>query len=190
MRKLYFLSILILPIILFATSCTILKEIRQPQTPTHYIPYDDLLNNPIYHNRAWEGRDAELFEAIYQIGKSYAQTHVYVPGETDCNDMAIDLWNMLHKKGITSVIAIGNLDMTGEKFTESNHAWLMIFTPKAYLVLEPTSGTVFIPVKDGGLACKGEAGVLYESKHSKFQYIEAWFYAKPSDLRADVGERW
>jgi hypothetical protein len=72
------------------------------------------------------------------------------------------------------MIAIGNLKLQNETLAQCNHAWLIIIdsTGKAF-ALEPTNGQLYF---------KGDS--ISE------QYMDNFLYAKPSDLRADLGSRW
>lgn len=177
------LSISILGTLSCATSCFEIPDYEEPapwETPTpevskpnrNVLP-EEIKNDPIYLNLSWKGRDDELVRAAAEIGLQYSETHVYIEGETDCNDMAIDIWNMLAARGITSIIVIGNLNKADESFAECNHAWLVILNSESKgLVLEPTNGEIYF-ITD-----------------VTQQYNQGLFYIKPSDLRADVKERW
>jgi hypothetical protein len=100
--------------------------------------------------------------------------HTYIENETACTDMAVDIWDMLRKQGITSVMAVGNPDMTNPTWSQCNHCWLIILNSEGkYFVLEPTNGQLYF---------KGDPEMS--------RYTYGFFYAKPSDLRADAGSRW
>jgi len=144
----------------------------------HGTHVEEIQSNPAYWNMAWASRDLELFDMVKDVAKQYYETHVYIQGETDCNDMAIDIWNMLHARGVTSIIVVGNLDMETETFSECNHTWLIVYADpgEALCAIEPTNGEAFLFP-----GCP---------EPKRFQYCSGFFYAKPSDLRADFGERW
>ncbi len=125
-------------------------------------------------DETWMGDELyELSQTPFSINEEYHKTHTYIEGEFDCNDMAVELWNILHKQGIASLIVVGNPDLENESFAECNHAWLVV--PYLYIpdffVVEPTNGEVYI----------GEEGK---------QYQEGYYYTSPSNLRADIWERW
>lgn len=151
-------------------------------TPSTYRPTHNLenseLHNPTYWNTTWTGSAYELQKKVKLINAQYFQTHTYIKGETDCNDMAVDIWNMLLTEGIRSIIVIGNLDKNAESFAECNHAWIIIPNKGgSYFALEPTNGK------------------CYSKRHIRDnprlkQYWEGFFYKLPSDLRADIKERW
>ena len=167
--------------------------IESPSSPSHGIPLTDLRMNTqywntghekealrIFENKTYDKADeawmadelAELYQTMSSINKEYHRTHTYIEGEFDCNDMAVDLWNMLHKAGIASLIVFGNLDLDNESFAESDHTWLVVpyqYYPHFFSV-EPTNGEVY----------------LSEDK----QYWEGYYYTSPSNLRADIRERW
>ena len=151
-----------------------LTELITPTKPTHTLSPNDYNVSSRYWNLAWSGRDYLLQMTTQQVGTNYFQWHTYIANETDCNDMAVDIWDMLSKQGIISLIVVGNIDKTGETWSQCNHAWLMI--PNAagyYFALEPTDGQLF-----------------FGSSPLWSQYSIGFFYAKPSDLRADIGSRW
>lgn len=194
----FVVGITILIIALVASpSTTPLPE--TPSSPSHGIPPEDLRTNTQYWNanheeealRIWQDKtyyeadfawmadeSLELEQILCSMNKKYHETHSYIEGEFDCNDMAVELWNIVHKQGIGSVIVVGNLDLDNESFAESDHAWLVV--PYLYLPLfavEPTNGEVCrMPPPD---------------EESEFhQYLEGYYYTSPSNLRADIWERW
>ena len=44
----------------------------------------------------------------------------------DCDDAALAMYRHFQNMGIESVPIIGNLDLKGEEFEESNHVWLLV----------------------------------------------------------------
>ena len=138
----------------------------------------DPVNDTKYWNTDWDV--IELSRAISSINKQYHKTHTYVEEEFDCNDMAVGLWNALQAKNITSVMVGGNLDLDNESFAESNHTWLLVtYVGIRLFAVETTNGEVY--------------QVLYDidSDDEGFkQYLEGYYFALPSDLRAAVKERW
>jgi hypothetical protein len=44
----------------------------------------------------------------------------------DCDDETLDMYYYFQKLGIESTPIVGNLDMTGEAYMESNHVWLLV----------------------------------------------------------------
>lgn len=44
----------------------------------------------------------------------------------DCDDAAMAMYHHFNDFGIESTPVIGNLDMTGEKYNDSNHVWLLV----------------------------------------------------------------
>ena len=144
--------------------------------PTHNMTLTELETNFVYHNIGLD--DGLLLQTVESINQSFNENHPYIPGETDCNNMAVDIWNMLAAKGITSVIACGNLSLTNETFEKCNHAWLVIFDNQgASYAVACTIGEVYH--RDD-----------VQDYPELAQYWEGFFYTKPSDLRADLKERW
>ncbi len=152
---------------------------RTPSSsPSHNFPTVDIVKDSQYWNAAWDA--TELYQKLWSINKLYRETHTYIEGVFDCNDMTIDLWNILHKQGITSVIAVGNLDLDKERFRECDHTWLLIQHSRdgslyRCFIIESTNGEVYaFDLKTKALA----------------QYIEGYYYSSPSDFREDTKERW
>jgi hypothetical protein len=153
---------------------SLLNDIITPSKPTHDLSSDDFNVSSTYWNLAWEGREAELQKTVREVNIAYYEWHTYIEGETDCNDMAVDIWDMLRRKGIISLLAIGNLELDDEHFDQCNHTWLVILNSSGgAFALEPTNGELYF-VGDTNYA----------------QYKRFFIYAKPSDMRADLGSRW
>lgn len=155
---------------------------KTPQV-LHNQTLEELNSNPAYWNLAWQGKYAEMESKTLAINQAYNKTHTYIKGETDCNDMAIDIWNILQTEGIVSIIVIGTLDKDGKTIADCNHAWLMInmlykgdSKPSGF-VLEPTNGEIYF----------GEDANLNPVLN---RYWRGYGYTKPSDLREDLGQNW
>ncbi|HEY32114.1 MAG TPA: hypothetical protein G4O10_03295 [Dehalococcoidia bacterium] len=149
-----------------------------PVSQTNHIVSADLGDAGEYWNLQWRGRAAELHHSLLALTWEYSQTHEYVFGESDCNDMAIDIWNDLASRGITSLIVVGNLEMSHESFAECNHAWLIVYNGEgAAAALDPSCGGVY---------CWEDT---QEYPYLK-QYWEGIVYQNPTDLWNDFQERW
>jgi len=155
----------------------------KPAPIRHDVPLKEIVNNPAYWNMAWQEKHAEMQGVCRRINQQYLTTHTYIKGETDCNDMAIDIWNMLQTEGITSILVAGNIDIPNPTFAQCNHTFLELFifdkenSKPNYFFLEPTNGEVY----------------FYEDAERNPQlknYEWGYFYIKPSDLREDFKERW
>lgn len=149
-------------------------------SPDHALAPAQVWGNASFRSTEWAGRDFQLQSKVEEIGRTYNKTHTYILGETDCNDMAIDLWNMLLTQNIKSVIVVGNLEKVGETFAELKHAWLDIFDSEGRVIyLEATTGQVtYGRLPDGATNPKA------------VPYREGWLYEKPSDLRKDLKDLW
>ncbi|NQT71857.1 MAG: hypothetical protein HQ553_03695 [Chloroflexi bacterium] len=149
-------------------------------SPDHALKRPDVWEDETLWSHAWKMRDYELQLTLEEIAQQYYSTHTYYEGETDCNDMAVDLWNMLLTQDIKSVIVVGNRDMTGETLEESDHAWLYAFNADGKVIyVEPTTGEVFYgKLPDGTTNPKAVS------------YREGFMYRQPSDLRKDLKEWW
>ncbi|MDY6911915.1 MAG: hypothetical protein SVM79_06155, partial [Chloroflexota bacterium] len=158
------------------------QQLEKQLTPSseHALPSEQIWNNPEYKSPAWEGRDYELHQTLVDLGKSFREAHLYLEGEYDCNDMAVNLWNMLLRKNITSLIVIGNREKVGETFNECTHAWLYVFDAQGKIIyLEPTTGDVLY-----GLLPNGSKNLAV------VPYRDGFIYEKPSDLWKDLKKWW
>ncbi|MBT9163585.1 MAG: hypothetical protein DDT24_00500 [Chloroflexi bacterium] len=153
---------------------------RLTPAPRHAVAGREIWGRPEFRSIAWAGRDYELQRKVEEIGRLLHRTHTFIPGETDCNDMAVSLWNMLLTENIKSVIVVGNLEKVGETFEESNHAWLMVFNARGEVFyLEATTGEViFGRLADGSINPRA------------IPFREGFIYLRPSDLRRDLKEMW
>lgn len=79
-----------------------------------------------------------------QIAKEYYETHKYEIHVYDCDNMAQDVWNMLHAKGIKSQIVVGNIDIEGNyNIYQCDHAWILAeVAPGSNLAIECTNGRI------------------------------------------------
>ena len=145
---------------------------------THYIPMMDLEDASQYWNTAWRGHSSELYDEILILTTAYFETHKYVFGETDCNDMAVDVWQKLLDSGIISLIVVGNLGKSYESFLECNHAWLMVYSSKgSAAAMDLARGKVFV---------WEDVRINPQLR----QYWEGFVYESPSDLLVDFEKRW
>jgi hypothetical protein len=103
-------------------------------------------------------------QKVVQLIKNYYDAHNYMEDIYDCNDMSGDIWNMLKKQGINSLLAVGNIDMPITDIAQSNHAWVLAeITPGTYLALETTLGTTVARKDNGG-------------------YYRGWSFKTPADV--------
>ncbi|HEY41474.1 MAG TPA: hypothetical protein G4O18_06405 [Dehalococcoidia bacterium] len=161
-------SLLLLALLL--AGCSIME--------TNYIPTVDLGDAGEYWNIGWQGQSTGLYHTLRTFINDYSRNHDYVFGESDCNDMVVEIWDNLNNQGILSLIVVGNLEMSRESFEECNHAWLMVYNAEgAAVALDPSCGGVY---------CWEDA-----RKHPYLeQYWEGIVYKNPTDLWNDFQERW
>lgn len=83
-------------------------------------------------------------EQVEKIVKYYHETHVYSTWDLFvCSDMAAEVWNMLKARGISAVIAVGDIEKSIDDIVKSTHAWVLAeVAPGEYLALETTGGRV------------------------------------------------
>jgi len=145
---------------------------------THNIAIAELDDLSYYWNKEWLGYSTDLYNEVTSITTTYSQTHDYVFGVHDCNDMAIELWQWLKEKGIVSLITVGNLGKSNESFLECNHAWLMVYSGEgSAAAVDVVTARVYPWEK--------------VSKNPQLkQYWEGFLYEKPSDLLIDFQGRW
>ncbi len=176
------LLVLILSTLLFV-ACTSTGAVTPGLTSrvyetTNIIPVEYLSDASEYWNIKWEGSASQLYDELSAINSLYFQTHRYIPGKTDCNDMVVDIWNEFVSQGIVSLIVVGNVRVSQEAFADSNHAWLMVYSGEGSAVaVEATNGKIY----------SWDDAQVYP--HLK-QYWEGFIYENPSDLWADFKERW
>jgi predicted nucleic acid-binding Zn-ribbon protein len=151
-------------------------ENQRAVSPDHALERAEVFGNPKFESTAWKGQDYDLRIALEDIGESYNNAHTYIEGEFDCNDMAVELWNILFSRDIKSVIVIGDRDESGETFEECNHAWLYVFDAEGQVIyMEPTSGqTIYGRLTDG------------TTNPDAAPYREGFIYERPSDLWKDL----
>ena len=101
-----------------------------------------------------------------EAAQQYYETHTYVGNDVfDCDNMAIDVWNILKTKGINAVIAVGNVDLDEYEITDWNHAWIMAeVAPNNWLAIECTGGYI-----------------VYKKDNPR--YYHAHFFNNPKSLR-------
>jgi cell division protein FtsB len=106
-------------------------------------------------------------ETAANIVRYYHQTHVYSAYDLFvCSDMATEVWNMLKAAGISSVIAVGNINTAIDDILQSNHAWVLAeVAPGQYLALETT----------GGFTVDASENPLY---------YRGWSFNSPADLKS------
>ena len=142
------------------------------QFPVLVFQLSDLLDDSHYWNSSWDGDT--LYQTLISINRLYHKNHAYIKGVFDCDDMAIDIWNILYKQGVTSVIGVGNLELDQEKFTQVDHAWLIVMYKDMYkdagwyiFILEPTNGETY----------------AFDFRTKAFSpYLQGYFFASPSDF--------
>ena len=151
-------------------------ENQRTVSPDHALDRAEVFGNPKFESTEWKGQDYDLRITLEDIGESYDDIHTYVEGEFDCNDMAVELWNILFSRHIKSVIVIGDRDESGETFEECNHAWLYVFDAEGQVIyMEPTTGQVIYGRLTDGTTNPDAA-----------PYREGFIYEKPSDLWKDL----
>ena len=162
--------LLILAVFSALTAMSLSFECQSAFEPTHNLTLADLQESDEYWNN-WNINI--LKDKVREVSQVCYTWHEYIEGEFDCNDMAIDIWNMLYKEDIKSVIVCGDIENENETFADCNHAWLVILNKPVHIfALEPTTAKTH----------------PHDGTHP--QYFEGFFYKQPSDLRADLKERW
>ena len=106
-------------------------------------------------------------ETAENIVRFYHETHEYSKIDLFmCSDMASEVWNMLKRVGIDSVIAIGDIDGPLTNIIACDHAWVLAeVEPGVFLALETTAG--------------------YSVPRTENQYYyEGWYFSSPADLKS------
>lgn len=138
------------------------------KTPAPISQLSDLIKDSRYLNTSWDA--IALYSTLISIAQSYHQAHFYIEGKFDYDDMAVDIWNILYKQGITSEIVIGNLDINDESLTQSNHTWLVVMhkdTGYRFFIIEPTNGETY----------------AFNPDTMEFaQYLQGYVFVSPADF--------
>ena len=198
------------------------KSISTSNTgPLHAIQGE--IDDPVYMNYN-DDVEGDINDVCYEF-LQYMPT--YMEGETDCDDMAVYLWNKLQEKGVKTLLVVGSDDGKNTPFNECDHAWLQCRTPTGGITIEPTIPAVIFsngyrtfstPAEIDAfvanylrenLSCSPREVVdamndeekmkeVHETLKSTFiedptmsdKYRYGFVYTKPSDMRADIGDRW
>ena len=182
MKRLAIFTVVILSLVVFSACASTEVKTNYPTqsfyVTNHIIPVEKLGDASKYWNVDWKGCASQLYDEISSVNTLYFQTHRYIPGQTDCNDMAVEVWNRLISRGIVSLIVVGDLDMSQETFVDCNHTWLIVYSGEgSAAVVETTSGELYT----------WEDVQAYPPLK---QYWEGFIYETPSGLQADFQERW
>ena len=149
--------------------------------PHNNISPKEFLLAPQYWNTNWDAN--ELYEYLISTNALYYKQHTYIEGVFDCSDMAVEIWNILYNNGVISILVVGNLATNHEQFLQTDHVWLQVIhkdtTKEAGIhifFIEPTNGETY----------------AYDPSNKEFflPYVQGYYYSSPSNLIADVGERW
>jgi hypothetical protein len=99
-----------------------------------------------------------------QVASEYYETHTYIEDNIfDCDNMAMDVWNLIESKGINAEIAVGNVDISGESLEDINHAWVTAeVSPQTWVAIECTGG--FVTYDD--------------------EYYSGWFFDNPKNYKS------
>ena len=181
------------------------------------------LDDPVYMNY-----NDDVEGDIEEVCLEYAQyMPAYMEGETDCDDMAVYLWNKLQEKGVKTLLVVGRADGKKTPFGECDHAWLYCPTFTGGVTIEPTMPAMIYSNGYRIFSTPAEIDALvtnylrenlsyspaliaevmnddeimkevYEALKSTFiedptmseEYRYGFFYAKPSDVGVDIGDRW
>jgi hypothetical protein len=197
-------------------------------------------DSPIYTNYNVDA----MKESIIDACSEYKGSLTYMRGETDCNDMAVYLWNQLQQRGVKTLMVIGTPDGEYTPFANCDHAWLACNTPDGFMFIDPTVPMIIYNNTVYTFRTPGEVDTymqeldesLYRSRrddysymsdeefdtfwrlvssdenvqeanalarsharydphdrpgdYSDFDYRQGYYYAKPSDMRKDLGDRW
>lgn len=115
----------------------------------------------------YENTGATAKEIVTKLVKDYYDSHYYLKNIYDCNNMASDLWDMLKKLNISSVIVIGSKDVVVTDILNTDHAWVMADLGNGEkLALDAT----------GGQAITKEQNPLY---------YQGWTFSDPAALKAN-----
>jgi hypothetical protein len=147
----------------------------------------ELLVDTDYWNKR---QDVNTFLEAMISGKTkiseYDVNSLALPGEWDAIDITKSYWGKLKDNGIISLIAVGNLELQGEYFSQCNDSWLLVFYEDYENDKWRTNATpfalIFEPTDEGSFVIHIPPLPLETS----MQYTEGYFYISPEDLASDI----
>jgi len=163
---------------------------------------EDIFDKPEFWNT---GQDIDDFynRVFLETGRATWLFEIFT-GEWNIGQFARHIWDVLSSRGIKSVIVVGNYDVNKTKFSESNHAWLLIFyqdkstLEKTIFVVEPLERKIIsIPVKNNlPLTFDEERKIDYWSGYGVTslwimdeKYLQGYAYTSSLDLEAELERR-
>jgi len=69
-------------------------------SPDHALNPSEVWRNPDFKSNGWPD-SYELQTKVEEMTQQYHEKHTYMEGEFDCDDIAIELWNMLLTEGVS-----------------------------------------------------------------------------------------
>lgn len=115
----------------------------------------------------YESVGATTTEIVTGIVKSYYESHLYQKDVYDCNNYASDVWDMLQKLNIDSVIVIGDVQTGVSDILNTTHAWVLVDVENGEkLAFDATTGK---PV----------------TKAENPLYYQGWTFNDPAALKAN-----
>ena len=144
------------------------------------------LDDPVYVNYN-DDVDKDIKDACWEFSQYMP---AYMEDEVDCDDMAVYLWNKLQEKGVKTILVVGMLDGEYTPFNKCNHVWLRCMTPDGGITIEPTIPAVIYSNGYYTFSSGYYKSHFNEDPNMDYKYHYGFYYAKPSDMRADLGDRW
>jgi len=132
-------------------------------------PQSALYKSVPLHVESYQQRNMRI---VKQIVETYHRTHTYSKEERFvCEQMAIDVWNMVKTQGIKAKIAVGNVKKDIIDSIEADHAWVLAeVSPDNWIALETTGGY---------LVCSDQSVCRTDNER---YYIQSWHFNNPREL--------
>lgn len=154
-------------------------------------------------NPSWDPQNLET--TVTALAIAYEATHPYQEPDHVCRHMAMEFWQVLKDKGISSLIAVGNPDRQKEwrLLFQCDHAWIIVLGKNGLnLGVECTSGKVYSPgyMRLYEQACElasakyGQASSQwrmakadYDREYLEYaQHLEAYLYLTPGAFKGSA----
>jgi len=137
----------------------ILQDDRDGSSPLTITPC------PVLNPAGDESGNEVTLAVLRETLSLYGRTHTYYGNRVfGCGEMAVDVWDMLQTRNVTTRIAVGNLEEENQTVFGANHAWVMVETEnRRWVAADPTLGLV----------------IQYRENP---RYYTGWFFPSPKEF--------
>ena len=79
---------------------------------------------------------------VAAVAQEFADTHTYIRGSYDCDDMSITLANEYRYLGYNATLMLGNPNLNITGMQDINHAWVMVQVQGQWFAVESETGQI------------------------------------------------